>query len=95
MELRLAAGRRAVDRDRERGGAIVAGRLQVGRARLDAARGTLAALGPDATLARGYAIVRRTVDQAIVRDPREAPPGTALRLTVAHGEVAARAEDGG
>ena len=35
------------------------------------------------------------VDEPIVRDPREAPPGTALRLTVAHGDLAARAEDGG
>jgi exodeoxyribonuclease VII large subunit len=73
----------------------VADRLGGGLSRLEAARATLAALGPDATLARGYAIVRRAADGAIVRDPREAPPGTALRLTVAHGEVAARAEVGG
>jgi len=95
VEVRLAADRRAVDRDRGRLDVITAGRLQAGRSRLDAARATLAALGPGATLARGYAIVRRTVDQAIVRDPREAPPGTALRLTVAHGDLAARTEDGG
>lgn len=95
VEMRLAADRRVVERDRGRLEAIAAARLQAGRSRLDAARATLAALGPGATLARGYAIVRRTVDQAIVRDPREAPPGTSLRLTVAHGDLAARAEDGG
>jgi exodeoxyribonuclease VII large subunit len=92
---RLAADRRVVERDRGRAEAIAAGRLQAARSRLDGAGATLAALGPGATLARGYAIVRRTIDQAIVRDPREAPPGTALRLTVAHGDLPARVEDGG
>ena len=33
-------------------------------------------LGPQATLDRGYAIVRRAGDGAIVRDPAEAPAGT-------------------
>jgi exodeoxyribonuclease VII large subunit len=49
-------------------------------------------LGPEATLARGYAIVRRAADGAIVRDPAESPAGTRLRLRVARGELAARAE---
>jgi exodeoxyribonuclease VII large subunit len=62
------------------------------RARLEAARGSLAALAPAATLARGYAIVRRTADGTLVRGPDEAPPGTALRLLVARGEIRARAE---
>jgi exodeoxyribonuclease VII large subunit len=74
---------------------IVAGRLGTARARLDATRGALAALAPDATLARGYAIVRRATDGAIVRDPGEAPAGTALRVRVAHGEIAARVEGEG
>ena len=52
-------------------------------------RPALAVLGPQATLDRGYAIVRRAGDGAIVRDPGEAPPGTALRLRVARGEIAA------
>jgi exodeoxyribonuclease VII large subunit len=95
VEGRLAADRRVAERSRGRLDAIAAGRLQAARSRLDGAGATLAALGPGATLARGYAIVRRTIDQAIVRDPREAPPGTALRLTVAHGDLAARVEDGG
>ena len=72
---------------------LVATRLAAARAGLEATRGSLAALDPGATLARGYAIVRRAADGAIVRAPDEAPTGTALRLRVARGEMAARVED--
>jgi exodeoxyribonuclease VII large subunit len=71
----------------------VATRLAAARAGLEATRGSLAALDPGATLARGYAIVRRAADGAIVRAPDEAPTGTVLRLRVARGEIAARVED--
>jgi exodeoxyribonuclease VII large subunit len=71
----------------------VATRLAAARAGLEATRGSLAALDPGATLARGYAIVRRAADGEIVRAPDEAPTGTALRLRVARGEIAARVED--
>jgi exodeoxyribonuclease VII large subunit len=74
---------------------LVATRLAAARAGLDATPGSLAALDPGATLARGYAIVRRASDGAIVRAPDEAPTGTALRLRVARGEIAARVEDPG
>ena len=52
----------------------------------------LAALGPQATLDRGYAIVRRDADGAVVRDPVEAPSGELLAITVARGDLAARVE---
>jgi len=90
---RLAGDRREVERTTGRLHPLVRTRLAAARARLDAMRGSLVALGPDATLARGYAIVRRVADGAIVREPGEAPAGTALRLRVARGEIAARAED--
>jgi len=89
---RLANERRLVERAAARLGPSVSGRLGTARARLDGGGGALAALAPDATLARGYAIVRRAPDGAIVRDPAEAPPGTALRLRVAQGELEARSE---
>jgi len=95
VTMRLAAERRGVERGAGRLGAPVRARLAAAGARLDATRGALAALGPDATLARGYAIVRRAADGAVVREPAQAPAGTALRLRVAHGEIAARVEDGG
>jgi exodeoxyribonuclease VII large subunit len=55
----------------------------------------LAALGPAATLARGYAVVQ-TVPAAkpmeVLRSVDEAPPGTRLRVRVADGAVAAVSE---
>ena len=90
---RLATDHRALERSSGRLHPLVATRLAAARAGLDATRGSLAALDPGATLARGYAIVRRAADGAIVREPGEAPAGTALRLRVARGEIAARVED--
>ena len=54
-------------------------RVVAGRASLEAAVAALAALDPDATLTRGYAIVRRSRDARIVRDPAEVAPGDAPR----------------
>ena len=89
---RVADERHAVGGAARDLGPLTLGRLDRERARLAAASATLGALGPEATLARGYAIVRRAADGAIVRDPAESPPGTRLRLRVARGEIAARAE---
>jgi exodeoxyribonuclease VII large subunit len=71
----------------------MAGRLSAARAGLDAQAAALLALGPQATLDRGYAIVRRAGDEAVVRDPAEAPAGTLLSLRVARGTFVARSED--
>jgi exodeoxyribonuclease VII large subunit len=90
---RLGADRRVAERAADRLHPVAGARLAAARACLDATRGSLAALDPGATLARGYAIVRRAADGAIVREPGEAPAGTPLRLRVARGEIAARAED--
>ena len=89
---RIAGDRRAADRAGRALGPIVEGRLRLEQGRLSTASAALGALGPEATLARGYAIVRRATDGAIVRDPAESPAGTRLRLRVARGELAARAE---
>jgi exodeoxyribonuclease VII large subunit len=64
-------------------------RLASARATLDAAAAALAVLGPQATLDRGYAIVRRSTDATIVRAPADAPPGTSLTVRVAQGELTA------
>jgi exodeoxyribonuclease VII large subunit len=63
------------------------------RGALTTAAASLAVLGPQATLDRGYAIVRRRPDGAIVRDPTEAPAGTPLSLRVARGELPATADE--
>jgi exodeoxyribonuclease VII large subunit len=67
-------------------------RLARGRAMLGSAEAALAVLGPQATLERGYAIVRRASDGSIVRDPADAPPGSKLALRVARGELPASAD---
>jgi len=64
-------------------------RLVAARSTLDATASALAVLGPQATLDRGYAIVRRAADGSIVRRPADAPPGTALAVRVAEGELTA------
>ena len=89
---RIAVDRRAAERAARDLAPFAEGRLRRERGRLAAASAALGALGPEATLVRGYAIVRRAEDGAIVRDPAESPPGTRLRLRVARGELAARAE---
>jgi exodeoxyribonuclease VII large subunit len=72
-------------------------RLAGARMALERNAGALVALGPQATLDRGYAIVRRRADGAVVRDPGDAPAGELLAIKVAHGELEARVEgdDGG
>jgi exodeoxyribonuclease VII large subunit len=67
----------------------VIARIGSARATLDATRSALAVLDPQSTLDRGYAIVRRTIDGAIVRDTADAPAGTPLAIRVARGELPA------
>ncbi|RRR67937.1 MAG: exodeoxyribonuclease VII large subunit [Candidatus Viridilinea halotolerans] len=59
------------------------------RLALQGLHGQLEALSPLATLARGYAVVRNARSGAVLTSPHEAPPATALRLTLRDGEVAA------
>ncbi len=56
-------------------------------------RERVAALSPAATLARGYAVVQ-TEDGAVLRSP-DVADGAALRIRLAGGELAARAERAG
>ena len=74
---------------------LVEGRLAVAHAGLAAAAASLAALGPQATLDRGYAIVRRRGDGAIVRRPDDAAAGTSLRIALADGSLAATSDGPG
>ena len=63
------------------------------RAALAEAAAALGVLGPQATLERGYGIVRQAADDAIVRDPAEVSAGSRLRIRVARGEFPATADD--
>ncbi len=88
---RISDGRRLEERTAERLPVLVGRRLADGAAHLSAAAAALRSLGPGATLERGYAIVRRTSDGVVVRDPVEAGPGTMLAVRVARGEFPALA----
>ena len=50
------------------------------------------ARSPLATLARGYVILSRVSDGAIVRAPSDAPPGTAIEARLREGRLRARVE---
>jgi exodeoxyribonuclease VII large subunit len=71
----------------------VAARVASDRASLERLETALAALAPQATLERGYAIVRRAADGVVVREPSEAPAGELLAVRVARGQMAARVEE--
>ncbi len=89
---RIVAARTVEDRLSAALPALAAREVARRRAALDTAAAALAVLGPDATLERGYAIVRRAEAAAIVRDPELAPAGTALSIRVARGEFPATSE---
>ncbi len=81
---RLAHARRALARAAERRVAGLSARLGAAAARLDA-------LSPLAVLSRGYAIVQRTGDGAVVRRAEEVAAGEALTLRLGSGEIDATA----
>ena len=87
LPVRLEANRRAVDRSGGLLPRLAGSGLAAGRAGLDAAAAALSVLGPQSTLDRGYAIVRRAADGVIVRQPADAPPGSALGIRIARGEL--------
>ena len=56
---------------------------------LAAAGAQTEALSPARVLARGYAVVRRAGDGAVIRDPAQAAPGTDIDVLVAEGRLTA------
>jgi exodeoxyribonuclease VII large subunit len=93
LETRMTRDRgRIAPRDRLDAAALR--RTTAARAGLEAATAALDVLAPQRTLDRGYAIVRRAADGAIVRAPGEAPAGTRLAVRVAAGELPATVDRG-
>jgi exonuclease VII large subunit len=87
---RIRGGRTRSERDALRLQPLLATRLAAGRSGFEAAAAGLAALAPQATLDRGYAIVRLASDGAVVRAPEDVPADAAVEVTVARGSFAAR-----
>jgi exodeoxyribonuclease VII large subunit len=67
-------------------------RLLIRSSRVEVASARLAALGPERVLARGYALVRREADGAVVRMAAEAPAGVRLSVLLHRGRLACLVE---
>ena len=85
-----AARQRAADL-LDRGGRVLADRLERRRLALAAAADGLRTLSPMATLERGYAVARAS-DGRILHDAAEARPGDGLQVILARGTVDTRVE---
>ncbi|WP_240615910.1 exodeoxyribonuclease VII large subunit [Nakamurella deserti] len=83
----ILAREQDVERARSRARDLVRRRLDTETAAVAHRRSQLSALGPAATLQRGYAVVQAA--GAVLRDTAQAPAGTALRIRVADGAVLA------
>ena len=88
LRLKLAAAKHHNESLRARLEAARAAITAHRNARLDVLAGRLQSLNPLQILARGFAVVSRE-DGAIVRNPAQMPPGTALKIRLAEGEAAA------
>jgi exodeoxyribonuclease VII large subunit len=69
-------------------------RLSAAEAHVERAGGLLAALGPEATVARGYAIVRSAADGSVVTGAVPLRAAGQVEIEMRDGRVAARVEDG-
>lgn len=90
---RIGRGRQQVDDLSRRMGRALARITELRRAELRGLSTQLATLSPTATLARGYAVVRRAADGLVLTDPAQAPPGTGLRITLRDGDLSAGAAE--
>jgi exodeoxyribonuclease VII large subunit len=88
-----AAARQRVADLVDRGERSLRARVERERLSLRALQDGLRALGPQATLERGYAVAR-LADGTIVRDPAQAAAGQPMDVVVARGTVATRVEGG-
>ncbi len=86
---RVGTDRRASDRAASRLGPLMELRLGVATGALRTSAAALTVLGPQATLERGYAIVRHNLDGRILRDPLDTTAGARLAIRLARGDLAA------
>lgn len=73
----------------------IGGHLERGAGRLAASEALLRTLSPEATVSRGYAIVRDGSTGAVVVDAAAVRPGQVLSVQMRDGDVAVTAEEGG
>jgi exodeoxyribonuclease VII large subunit len=87
---RLAAGRRRMEAARSTALQSMGMRLARRRARLDELAAHLSQLSPLRVLSRGYAIVSN--ESGVLKDSAQAPPGTAIHVRLAEGELDAKVD---
>ncbi len=75
---------------RQRLTATITATLAAREQRLALASRTLDAVSPLATLGRGFAVVSRVEDGALLRDAAQAPPGTEIEARLSKGSLRAR-----
>ncbi len=83
----LDAPRQTIDELAVRLERAVAGRLIEARGRVEAQAQLLAALGPEAVLGRGYALLTRADDGRVVQCPTDLPAGAEGTVRLAHGRI--------
>lgn len=89
----VANARQRVDELLMRAGSGVRHALALRRAAVAGLVHTLAAVGPQAVLERGYAVVRRTADGRVVRSVEQVQLDDQLQVRVSDGSFAARASE--
>jgi len=90
---RVEGGRQRVDDLGARLQTAALHRLEMSRQRAGALAARLAALGPQAVLQRGYAIVRGRPSGRVIASASATTPGQRVSLQFSDGEVAARVDD--
>jgi exodeoxyribonuclease VII large subunit len=90
----LAPWWQRVDEAADRAGEAVKRRLETHGHLLARLAASLRALDPRQVLERGYALVHRDRDRALVNQVALAPPGEALTITVRDGDIPARVASG-
>jgi exodeoxyribonuclease VII large subunit len=92
LQATLTAAERMLDEHRRRTQRAVAAAVQGRTARLDVLEAQVAAADPARLLARGWSLTR-TADGRLVRSPADAPAGTEVVTTVAHGTIRSTTHD--
>lgn len=88
---RIREWKQRVDELGYRATALLRRQVDLTRSQLQGLEGTLKAVGPEAILARGYAIVSQEADQQIVRSVDQVKAGDLLRIRVSDGSFPAEA----
>ena len=90
-QAKLAGARQRLDELAGRTVLSLRHRLSLRRAEVEALAQTLHAIGPLQVLGRGYALVRLSADEALVRSVGQVSPGAGLQVQVSDGSFSARA----